>query len=115
MIQSTNIDSISYVLFGIDLLTPLEAFVEIHLTKPELGFTKTFTPTVTQLFNDIVVLEWCMVGTALQENLLLGEVYLQSYGEWTLTVMTSANNVNFTTAWVDLYRMIGNEIQTYGL
>ncbi len=114
MIQSTNIDSISYVLFGIDLLTPLEAFVEIHLTKPELGFTKTFTPTVTQLFNDIVVLEWCMVAL-INEDLPNGLVYLQSYGEWTLTVMTSANNVNFTTAWVDLYRMIGNEIQTYGL
>ena len=114
MIQSANIDSISYVLFSVDLLTPIDIFTVISLTKPELGFTKSFIPTITQLDNNITVLEWCMVALV-DEDLPNGKVYVSNFGEWTLTIMTSNDNINFSTVWVDLYRMIGNEIQTYGL
>jgi len=115
MIQSLNIDSVAYLLFDTDLYVPFSDETRITFTKPETGMTKTVYVTVDSLLNNISILNWCMVAL-IDEDLLNGKLYLQNYGEYTITVETKALlDLNWSLVWKDLYRMIGNEIQTYGL
>jgi len=115
MIQSLNIDSVSYILLETDLYSPIEDEIRITFTKPEMGFVKTVYVSFASLLNSILILNWCMVAL-IDEDLLNGKLYLREYGEYTIIVETkSLLDTDWTLIWKDLYRMIGNEIQTYGL
>lgn len=115
MITSNNIDSISYTLFLSDLINPLESDLRITFVKPESNFTKTVTPSIDNLLNNISILEWCMVALV-DEDLANGKIYLPTFGEYKMTIETKDTlSLTWTIIWIDLYRMVGNEITTYGL
>ena len=50
------------------------------------------------------------------EDLPNEKIYLPTFGEYKMTIETKDTlSSTWTIIWIDLYRMVGNEITTYGL
>ena len=111
MISADQLSIASWILNSGDLLQPLDLFTRINLSKPEATpYIKTgIVPVITILTNNLIGFNFCLV-TLINEDLPNALVNLKYCGEYSLSIETSPDGINYTTVWTDLLFIKCDEI-----
>lgn len=112
MISSPQLSIVKFIISSEDFLVPLDTFTYINLYKPEdTTYIKIgIVPNITILSNGLVGFSFCLVILP-DEDLPTGNVNLLYCGQYDLEIVTSPDNITFSTVWKDIYTLVCDEIQ----
>lgn len=87
----------------------LDTFTMFSFFKPETEFFIDGLVPVISLINNVIIFEFCLVDL-IDQDLPNAFLYLPTCGEYIFKIMTSPDGITYTEVWVDLFRLVCEEI-----
>lgn len=87
----------------------LDTFTMFSFFKPETEFFIDGLFPIITIINDVIVFQFCLVDL-IDQDLPNALLHLPTCGEYIFKIMTGPDGVNYTEVYVDLFRLVCEEI-----
>ena len=109
MIIGYPLSNVNFAIPIEDLTFPLDVFTMFSFYKPETEFfIDNLVPIITYI-NGMVIFEFCLVDL-IDQDLPNSKLYLKDCGEYIFKIMTGPDGINYTQVWIDIFRLVCEEI-----